>query len=167
MGRLEKQKRVDIAINLFNKGKFYKNYDLIIIGDGSQKDKLKSIAKSLNCDKYIKFIGHQNNPENWIKHASLLLSTSDYEGFNMVIAEALLLGTKVVASNCEFGPNEIMVGSLKQFLIETNNTQESIQIIRKALQHYPRTEQFTNIIKDRFSPSMICKEYIESVDKVL
>ncbi|MCF0244072.1 MAG: glycosyltransferase [Bacteroidaceae bacterium] len=89
---------------------------LIIIGKGKDEQKLKDYAESLglavsnDTDKEarVHFLGFQSNPHSWMARASLLVHSAKFEGFGLAIAEALLLGLPIVATDCPVGPNEIL-----------------------------------------------------------
>ncbi|WP_051865628.1 glycosyltransferase [Metabacillus indicus] len=83
---------------------------LIIAGDGKEsiRKELKDLAKELQIDSEVDFIGFSENPYSYIKHADVFVLASKWEGFGNVLAEALYLGTAVVSSDCESGPREIL-----------------------------------------------------------
>jgi len=43
--------------------------------------------------------------------------SSDYEGFPLVLIEALAVGTPVVSTDCPHGPSEILTGALARWLV--------------------------------------------------
>ncbi|VTN12604.1 Glycosyl transferases group 1 [Raoultella terrigena] len=66
------------------------------------------------------FKGFHKNPLPWIKHARMLVLSSDSEGFGNVIVEALLLNTPVASTRCPGGVTEILTGELARGLADLN-----------------------------------------------
>ncbi len=156
MGRLVDQKDPLMALHLYYKGKLYNHYDLIYLGKGFLENKLKEQIADYNMEKHVFLVGFQKKPLQWLMNASLLLSCSRQEGFSMIIAEALICGTPVVATDCPYGPNEIMIDELEKYLI--NPEQEfarSISVIHSALGAYPAiTEKYYNKFEDELITQM-------------
>lgn len=156
VGRFSNQKRQDRMLKIFKKGEFYKKYKLVFCGTGSNEEYIKKLAKEMNIDKYIIFKGWQSNIYKWITNAELLICSSDNEGFPMNLIEASYCGTKVVSADCDFGPNEILIGNYKKFLVkDKDNINEYIEKINDALKGYPKEEneviklcEATNVIKE-------------------
>lgn len=73
-------------------------FQIDILGTGFLEKSLKEMAAQLNVDDVVNFLGFKQNPAPYIQNADVLCLTSDSEGFAMVVAEALLLGTPVVAT---------------------------------------------------------------------
>lgn len=69
-----------------------------IIGDGNLRQDLEKLAKELQIDHLVTFLGYQSNPYPYIKQADILVSTSSYEGFGLVLCEAMALGVPVVST---------------------------------------------------------------------
>ena len=93
-----------------------------------------------------------------MKNAEVLVSTSDTEAFPMNLIEAIICGTRIVASNCKFGPDEILKGNFSKFLVETDNIEQYIEKINLALREYPNEE---NPIISECNPKNIIKKYLE------
>ena len=140
IGRLNRLKRQDRCIEIFNKGDFYKKYDLLICGTGELEQELRKQAGSLPSKESIKFIGWQENVYKWMKNSALVLCTSDAEGFPMNMVEAYACGAKVVSSDCDFGPREIMVGEYSKYLVDKDSIGDYIETINDALNKYPKTK---------------------------
>lgn len=94
-------------------------FDLWLVGAGSDEQKLKAYAKEHSLSN-VKFLGYQKNPYKYMKAADLYICSSRYEGFNLTVAEALLLETPVLSTNCT-GPGEILADG-KYGVIVDNST---------------------------------------------
>lgn len=159
MGRLEEQKNPLLALELYYRGSFYNNYDLIYLGKGSLENTLKRKISAYNMQDFVYLMGFQKNTESWLVNASLLLSCSRQEGLPLNLIEALMCGTPVVAADCPHGPNEILVGKLARYLIDPENDLEgSIATVSCALNYYPiiTEEYFT-----KFDSELIVKIYMD------
>ncbi|EJR3610031.1 glycosyltransferase, partial [Vibrio vulnificus] len=108
-------KRVERTIKAFQKLE-REDLLLLILGEGSERDKLESLTKELNLTDRVIFKGFVENPLPFMKGAELMSFTSDYEGFGQVIVECLATGTPVVSTNCPHGPSEILTLELSRFL---------------------------------------------------
>lgn len=116
VGHFKRQKRQDIALRAWAASGI--KADLVFLGGGSQrkKRKIEQLAQNLGVKERVHIIDWQSNVYSWLKASSLLLLTSDFEGFGRVIVEALAVGTPVVATDSPGGPKEILVGDLARGL---------------------------------------------------
>ena len=80
----------------------------MLIGYGSNKDKIKKYINSNKLNKNVKILSFTYNPYNYIKTSDLFVLTSLYEGLPNVILEAITLKKYVISSNCPTGPSEIL-----------------------------------------------------------
>lgn len=117
-------KRIDRTIKAFNKLKD-NDLHLIILGEGEEKKSLIKLVEDLGISHKVEFLGFIENPKPYMKHAKMLSFTSDYEGLGLVLVEALACGTPVLSTNCPSGPDEILKGPLKKYLIEMKDRSES------------------------------------------
>lgn len=92
VGRLDfVQKRVYRVIETWNYlEEQFPDWRLTIVGDGEDKANLESHVKTLGL-KRVSFEGFKN-PVDYYKRASILLLTSDFEGFGLVIVEGMSYG---------------------------------------------------------------------------
>lgn len=158
MGRLVEQKDPLMALELYYKGRFYEQYDLIYLGKGLLEENLNRQIVEYNMQDHVFLMGFQKNPEEWLTNAVLLLSCSRQEGLPMNLIEALCCKTPVVSADCPFGPSEILTGELAKFLIHPENDfQKSIDTISLALKSYPEIKKEYYM---KFEDELITKEYL-------
>lgn len=108
VGRLTNQKKMDRVIRLavrFKQEQIKACFQ--IIGDGELKEELLALRKKLDVEDTVEFTGFIRNPFSYIKNANLLLLSSGYEGFGLVVCEAMALGVPVVSTKTA-GPTEII-----------------------------------------------------------
>jgi glycosyltransferase involved in cell wall biosynthesis len=106
-----------------------KEVKLLILGSGPDEVVLKEYSKELGLYDSIVFQGFDKNPYPYVKQSLFMVLSSRYEGFPMVIPEALSLGVPVVSVNCESGPNEVIVNEKNGLLVENHNS----EVLAKAM----------------------------------
>ena len=97
VGRIEwRQKRVGRLIDIWKRiYKKFPDWELVIVGDGPIRQTLEQ--KALKMERVV-FTGWQD-PEPFYRDASILCLTSDFEGWGMVLTEAMTFGAVPVAFN--------------------------------------------------------------------
>lgn len=77
----------------------YFDYELWIVGDGPEMNRMKSYIKQKNLNNVILW-GSQENPYPFIKRSNWLISSSYGESYGLAIQEAFLLNVPVLATKC-------------------------------------------------------------------
>lgn len=95
---------------------------LLIAGEGKDREKLTTLAETLGIARKVRFLGFRSNPLPLMRNSLALVHSSKYEGFGLVIAEALALGKAVVASDCKSGPAEILENGESGILFPVGDT---------------------------------------------
>jgi glycosyltransferase involved in cell wall biosynthesis len=106
------------------------NIELIILGDGSEREPLEAQAKE--C-RNVSFMGKQNNMGDWFAMADLLIHPSYSEGLGSVILEAIGAGLPVIGANVG-GIPDIIDDMQSGLLIEAKNPQQLADAIVKVYQ---------------------------------
>ncbi|TCO89992.1 glycosyltransferase involved in cell wall biosynthesis [Bacteroides heparinolyticus] len=116
VGRIEwYQKRVDRMVVIWKKlYKQFPDWELVIVGDGSFKQELEQKAVGL---ERIAFVGWKD-PESYYRDAAILCLTSDFEGWGMVLTEAMTFGTVPVAFNTYAAVTEIIENGCTGILVK-------------------------------------------------
>ena len=109
IGRLGFQKNFQLMLKSFAvAARYNQNLRLSILGEGTDKQNLIDLCNKLLISDKVNFCGTTNNVASYLRKADFLWSTSRFEGFGMVIVEALACGCPVLAVDCPFGPGEIL-----------------------------------------------------------
>lgn len=108
VGRFCKEKGFEYMLEAFAKVAEKIDLGLVMIGDGSYKEKYLKIIQKLKIEDKVYFTGFQNNPYKYMDKSDIFVLSSLSEGYPNVLVEAMSLGLPVIASNCYSGPAEIL-----------------------------------------------------------
>lgn len=120
VGRLDYQKGFDRLIrawNIVQQNPAFQNWELDIFGQGEWQEMLQQMIYERNLQNTL----HINRPTNDIVdeyiQSSLIVMTSNYEGFGMVLVEAMACGVPAVAFDCKCGPKDIIKNGENGYLV--------------------------------------------------
>jgi glycosyltransferase involved in cell wall biosynthesis len=101
LARLHKEKGCDVFINALESIKSTKEIEIIIAGDGPEKDNLVTLYEAKRLPKNIKvtFVGFQSDTRAFYESLDLLVFPSRREGFSLVLLEAWERGLSVLTSD--------------------------------------------------------------------
>ncbi|MDN6180309.1 MAG: glycosyltransferase [Halomonas subglaciescola] len=132
VGRLDQRaKRFDRLLEGYRQSGV--DLPLLIVGEGGDRPAVRQQVERLGLENNVTLLGHRDTPYGYMKRATALLLSSDYEGFPLVIAEALACGTPVVSTDCPSGPREILTGELSRYLVPMNDTSAFADAIRDVV----------------------------------
>jgi N-acetyl-alpha-D-glucosaminyl L-malate synthase BshA len=83
---------------------------LLMVGDGPDRVPAEHLARELNLDRHVSFLGKQNHVERLIPLAHVLLMPSELESFGLVALEAMACGVVPVATRVGGVPELITDG---------------------------------------------------------
>jgi glycosyltransferase involved in cell wall biosynthesis len=106
--RLAPEKDLDTLLQAFARARMTINATLWIVGDGPERERLQSLVLSLDIKQWVHFTGFHPNPFPFLKAADIFVHTALFEGFPNVVQEAMACGIPVIATDCDFGPREII-----------------------------------------------------------
>ena len=122
VGRFDYQKRPMEMIEIWKRVyPQFPDWHLDIYGEGEQRQQLEDVAQSLNMNIHI----HQPTDRIFdvYRHSSVLVSTSLFEPFGLVIPEAMSCGLPVVAYDSPYGPANIVDNGKNGFLVPMDDQQ--------------------------------------------
>lgn len=127
VGRFSKQKDVGSLLRIWNLvHQRHPEWSLHIYGGhGDEQDALLTEIKKMDANIHVH--EHTSDMIEKYKENSVLLMTSLYEPFGLVLPEAMSCGLPVVSFDCPFGPSDIIVDGVDGFLIKAGNMNEFVE----------------------------------------
>jgi glycosyltransferase involved in cell wall biosynthesis len=99
VGRLEPYKHFDDVVRAFSQ--VPRPAQLVIVGDGTQRDELTTLAAHLGLQSRVKLVGNVSDEDlhRWLRTARVFVSMSQREAFGMAPVEAACAGARVILSD--------------------------------------------------------------------
>lgn len=133
-GRLAPEKDLDTLFNALAIVRRELDVTLTLVGDGPERERLQQLARELGIATAIEFHGFHVNPYAFVKGSDVFVHTSRFEGFGNVILEAMACEIPVIATDCDFGPREIIQHGENGLLVPIGDTQQLAKSIRRLCQ---------------------------------
>lgn len=109
------------------------DWQLVIFGDGNRTEYEQQIDR-LNIDRMrCKLNARTSDVHSEYVHSSLAVCSSRFEGFGLVIVEAMACGLPVVSFDCPWGPRSIIDNGNDGVLVENGNVDELATIMVKLM----------------------------------
>jgi len=124
VGRLVQAKGFDLLLEAWAQvTPFHPDWHLVIVGEGEERDSLEARKLALGLDQSVSMPGACSHIAAYYENADIFCLSSRYEGFGLVLLEAMAFGLPVVSTDCETGPKEIIRDGLNGLLVATGNPQ--------------------------------------------
>ena len=168
-GRIHKLKQFDVLIRAFSQIKDkYPDWDLIILGDGVERDGLNRMLFALEISDRVYFPGKVGNMSEWYERADLFVLSSIIEGFPNVLLEAMAYGLPCISFDCDTGPRDMIQNGVNGILV---NPKEKELGLSNAINKMISNEKFRSniannsiLLRDKYSVSNIMQKWDNVLD---
>ena len=137
VGRLDYQKGFDRLIQAWklvqHTGRF-SDWKLDIFGQGEWREMLQQMIDKQGLQNTVKINPPTNAILNEYVHSSLLVMSSNYEGFGMVLVEAMSCGVPVISFDCKCGPKDIIQPGINGLLVPNGDIQALADAMMKVME---------------------------------
>ena len=138
------------------------DWRLEVFGEGD-RSQYEEMISSLNIDRQRCILhGRSSNIQDEFEKSSLAVCSSKFEGFGLVITEAMSCGLPVVSFDCPWGPRAIIHDGEDGLLVENGNVEKLADAIIWMIQHPEmRSKMATKAIENvqRFSIEKIAEKW--------
>ena len=165
VGRLDYQKGFDRLIRawgIIQQHERFKEWQLDIFGQGEWHDMLQQMIVNLGLSDTL----HINKPTNLIgkeyAQSSLIVMTSNYEGFGMVLVEAMACGVPAIAFDCKCGPKDIINNNENGILVHNGDIQGLADAMMRLMKDEglrKRMSEEAKKVVDTYSEETVMKQW--------
>ncbi|TXE11661.1 glycosyltransferase family 4 protein [Seonamhaeicola algicola] len=113
----------------------YPDWRLNIYGTINKNQNLEILANELNISKTVTFHNPVKNIAEKYEQASIYVMSSRYEGFGMVLTEAMAYGVPCVSFDCPYGPSDIIENNINGFLVTNGDCALLSQKIKELIKN--------------------------------
>ncbi len=133
VGSLNRLKDYGNMISAFARLRRWRPARLLILGEGHERHRLEQLIVRLGLGRDVLLHGFERNPYPYIAQAALLALSSVCEGLPTVLIESLALGTRMVSTDCQNGPREILDGGRYGALVAPGDSGALANAMRESL----------------------------------
>lgn len=167
IGRLVKQKDYPTLLRaikrVFDSGV---EVELFIVGEGVEKDNLIELSLEIGINKRVHWLGRTPFVNEFLSQLDLFVLPSIYEGFGLVLLEAMQANKPILAANNSSIPE--VLGKDYAGLFETSNAEKLSILIKKVLLEDSFAKQLvSNYVSrlDNFKPKVMAEKILRVYDK--
>lgn len=135
ISRIDVSKRVDLALKIWYELEqvIPNDWRFEIVGDGPDLGYCRELAEKL-CLKHVTFYGYSPHPEKYYRKASIFLMTSAYEGWGMVITEALQMGLVPVVFDTFLSLSEVIEDGVNGYRVPEGDISLFVQRVKTMIE---------------------------------
>lgn len=162
VGRLTRQKGFDRLLEAWRLVRDeFPGWRLCIVGEGEDRENLQRLADALDVLGSVSFVEPQKDLSGAYKYADLLVMSSRFEGFPLVLLEGMAAGLPAVSFTCN-GPDVIIRDGTDGFLVPQGDTDRLAQKMAELMLDEEKRRSFgarAAEVTARFTPEAFARAY--------
>lgn len=165
-GRLVPQKDYPTLLRSFAELRRTRDARLVILGEGPERSGLERLAETLGVSRDVDFPGYDSNPFRYMARCSVFVLSSRSEGLPGALIQAMACGAPVIATDCPFGPAEILETPGSGILVKVGDSGGLASALRRLLDDREKQRRMgaeARIAAQRFSVERVMSNYIEAL----
>jgi glycosyltransferase involved in cell wall biosynthesis len=169
VGRLSHQKGQDLLLRaLAIARQDLPAVHLTLVGDGPEEAALRRLSSELRLDDIVTFAGYSSDPADHLRAADCFVLASRWEGFGVVLIEALQFGLPLLATNCDFGPADIIDDARIGELVASESPEALADGLRRATARTadPEDVAFRRAVAESYSRSQAAGMHLEVLREI-
>jgi L-malate glycosyltransferase len=134
---------------------------LVILGEGTLRSQLESLATNSACQKQVHFLGRVNEMPSYLQSADLFVLPSLAEGLSNALLEAMACGLPVIAADLP-GNKELLSNSINGVLTRAGDSAELAKAVSSLLADKNQQEKLGKQARERASAyniKLIAEQY--------
>lgn len=163
VGRLDKAKDFPMLIRAFRLVRDHQPARLMILGDGRDRNRIERAVREHCLTTDVALPGFEHNPYRFMSRSAVFALSSEWEGFGVVLVEAMALGLPIVSTNCTHGPAEILCNGKYGTLVAVGDYEGMAQGLVNALKD-PGQHANTRAHIQQFTLRTVTSQYISMIN---
>lgn len=170
VGRLDYQKRYDRLLDSFSLiADKYSSWYIDIFGEGLLETEILHKIESLGLNGRVNLLKPVRDISLEYQRSQFLVLSSDYEGFGMVIVEAMACGIPVVSTDCPSGPSEIIEDGRSGLLSDMDIYSLASKIEWMIVHKYERVQmgKYASMSIEKYKIDTVINKWLDAYSSVL
>ena len=173
VGRLDENKNQSMVISAFARATAdrYKDYKLVIYGDGPDRIKLQNLAVKLGLNERVEFKGIVKHVAEHIEKDYIYVLASNQEGMPNSLIEAMSLGLACISTDCPCGgPADLIKNEVNGLLVPVGDEDAMVNALTRLLSDKEFAEKLgtkaSNLQKE-YSPDVTNQKWKDYFDEIM
>lgn len=161
VGRLDKAKDFPMLIRAFRHIRDRRAARLMILGEGPDRRRIEEVVCELRLTQDVALPGSEHNPYRFMNRAAVFALSSEWEGFGVVLVEAMALGLPVVSTDCTYGPAELLCNGKYGTLVPAGDHEAMARGLLGALDGPVRRDNSQHV--RQFTTRSVASQYLSLI----
>jgi glycosyltransferase involved in cell wall biosynthesis len=163
IGKQSYQKGYDLLLQTWKQvHTIHPNWILEIYGKWDANQNLESLSNSLNLGESVRFFEPVKDIEKHLLESSIFVLSSRFEGFGMVLIEAMACGVPCVSFDCPYGPSDIIRDGEDGILVPNGDFTQLADSLKLLMDSEFKRTSMGKLAKEnvkRYLPETVCEQW--------